>query len=203
MIAVVASLGLLPVAARAQQQFKSSPAERDAKAREYFTDTVLNTQDARPVRFYSDALRGKVIVVNFVFTQCRGACPLITAKLVQVKNELGEAFGRDVRFVSISIDPENDSPEELASFARKLDAVHPEWLFLTGDKAHVGQVVKKLGASTEDLESHSTAIIIGSAQQARWRKLRPDTSPKMVAEQLRELVGWEAEARKAAQLGMR
>jgi cytochrome oxidase Cu insertion factor (SCO1/SenC/PrrC family) len=160
---------------------------REAKARGYFTDTMLRTQDARPVRFYSDALRGKVVLVNFIFTRCGGACPLITATLVQAKKELGDAFGRDVRFVSISVDPEHDSPEELARFARKLDAVHPEWLFLTGDKAQLEQVVKRLGISTEDLESHSTAIIIGSPQQGRWRKLRPDASPRMIAAQLRDL----------------
>jgi protein SCO1 len=162
---------------------------REARARLYFTDSLVRTQDARPVKFYSEALSGKVVLVNFIFTRCGGACPLITAKLAQVKNELGESFGREVRFVSISIDPEHDSPEELARFARKMDAVHPEWLFVTGDKAQVDQVVKKLGVSTAELESHSTALIIGSAREGRWRKLKPDASPKLIAAQLRELAG--------------
>jgi protein SCO1/2 len=196
-VALTGLLGILPAAAQAQLA-KSSAAERDAKAREYFTDTMLKTHTARPVRFYSDTLRGKVVLINFVFTQCGSACPLMTAMLVQVRKELGEAFGRDVRFVSISIDPEYDSPEVLARFARKLDAVHPEWLFVTGDKANVDQVVKRLGTYTPDPESHSTAIIIGSPQQARWRKVRPDVSAKMLAGQLRELVAWEIEARASA-----
>lgn len=194
---------ILAVAAGAAQaqQAKLSPAEREAKAREYFTDTKLKSQADRTLRFYSDAMKGKVVLINFVFTQCGEACPLITAKLVQVKRELGEAFGHEVRFISISIDPQHDRPQDLAKFARKFDAVHPEWLFLTGEPASVEHVVKKLGAWTGDVESHSTAIIIGSPRQARWKKVRPDAPPKIIAEELRHLVAGEIEARKLAQAG--
>jgi protein SCO1 len=169
------------------QPTKLSAAEREAKAREYFTDTVLKTQADRPVRFYSDALKSKVVLINFVFTQCGDACPLITAKLVHAKNDLGEAFGRDVRFISISLDPQHDRPQDLAKFARKFDAAHPEWLFLTGEPAKVELVVKKLGAWTQDLESHSTAIVIGNPRQARWKKVRPDAPAKAIAAELRLL----------------
>jgi protein SCO1 len=191
-------------AAHAQQgkeRAKLSPAERDAKAREYFTDTKLKAQGNRELRFYSDGLKDKVVLINFVFTQCGDACPLITAKLVQVKRELGEAFGRDLRFISISIDPQHDRPEDLAKFARKFDAVHPDWLFVTGEPASVEQVVKRLGAYTADIEDHSTAIIIGSPRQARWKKVRPDASAKIIAEELRQLLAGEAQARKVAQAG--
>jgi cytochrome oxidase Cu insertion factor (SCO1/SenC/PrrC family) len=191
------SSGLALGAAQAQQS-KLSPAERDAKARDYFTDTPLKTQTGRNVRFYSDTLRGKVVLINFMFTGCGDACPLITAKLVQAKNDLGDAFGREVRFVSISIDPEHDRPEDLAKFARKFDAQHPEWLFLTGAQAGVDNVVKKLGAYTEQVENHSTGIIIGSPQQGRWKKVRPDAPAKVIAEELRHLVAGEVEVRKTA-----
>jgi len=196
-LAVLAGLALGVQA----QQAKLSPAEREAKAREYFTDTKLKTQADRTVRFYSDALKGKVVLMNFVFTQCGDACPLITAKLVQAKNELGEAFGQEVRFVSISIDPQHDRPQDLAKFARKFDAVHPEWLFLTGEPANIEAVTKKLGAWTDDVESHSTAIIIGSPRQGKWKKVRPDAPAKAIAMELRQLVDGEIEARKLAQAG--
>jgi cytochrome oxidase Cu insertion factor (SCO1/SenC/PrrC family) len=191
--------GLLFGTAQAQQA-KVSPAEREAKAREYFTDTKLKTQTDRTVRFFSDLMKDKVVLINFVFTQCGDACPLITAKLVQTKKELGEAFGRDLRFLSISIDPQHDRPEDLAKFARKFDAVHPEWLFLTGEPANIEHVVKKLGAWTDEVESHSTAIIIGSPRQGKWKKVRPDAPAKVIAEELRHFVAGEIEARKLAQL---
>jgi protein SCO1 len=169
------------------QQVAPSPAEREAKAREFFTDTLLTTGSGRAVRLYSDALKDKVVLINFVFTQCGDTCPLITARLVQVKKELGEAFGRDVRFISISVDPEHDRPEDLERFAKKFDALHPEWWFLTGEKANVDLVVKKLGAYTPERESHLTTIIIGNAAQARWKRVRPDAPPKFVADALRDL----------------
>jgi cytochrome oxidase Cu insertion factor (SCO1/SenC/PrrC family) len=174
---VAVAFGFVVGAVQAQQE----------KAREYFTDTPLLTESGRAIRFYSDALKDKVVLINFVFTQCGDTCPLITARLVQVKKELGEAFGRDVRFISISVDPEHDRPEDLARFAKKFDAVHPEWWFLTGEKANVELVVKKLGAYTPERESHLTAIIIGDAAGARWKRVRPDAPPKFVAEALRGL----------------
>jgi protein SCO1 len=192
------ALGVAAGAAHAQQA-KLTPAEREAKARDYFTDTRLKTQADRTVRFYSDALKGKVVLMNFVFTQCGDACPLITAKLVQAKNELGAAFGQEVRFVSISIDPQHDRPQDLAKFAKKFDAVHPEWLFLTGEPANVEAVTKRLGAWTDDVQSHSTAIIIGSPRQGKWKKVRPDAPAKAIAMELRQLVAGEIEARKLAQ----
>ena len=195
--AVLLTLGLAWGAAQAQQA-KLSPAEREAKARAYFTDTVLQKQNGRKVQFYSDVLKDKVVLINFLFTQCGSACPLMMATLVQTKKELGEPFGQDVRFISISIDPLHDTPQDLAKFARKFDAEHPAWLFLTGEPANVEHVVKKLGAWTADPESHSTALIIGSTRQARWKKVRPDAPPKIIAEELRRLVAEEIEARKLA-----
>lgn len=191
------SSGLALGAAQAQQS-KLSPAERDAKARDYFTDTQLKTHAGRDVRFYSDTLRGKVVLINFMFTGCGDACPLITAKLVQAKNDLGDAFGREVRFISISIDPEHDRPEDLAKFARKFDAQHPDWLFLTGAHANIETVTKRLGSYTDQVENHSTGIIIGSPQQGRWKKVRPDAPAKAIAEELRHLVAGEIEVRKTA-----
>jgi cytochrome oxidase Cu insertion factor (SCO1/SenC/PrrC family) len=194
--ALVVALACTP--ASGQQPGKLTPAQRDARAREYFTDTVLKTQQGRAVRFYSDAMRGKVVLINFMYTSCGDACPLITAKLVQAKNDLGETFGREVRFLSLSIDPLHDRPEDLAKFARKFDAEHADWLFLTGEKANVDKVLKKLGAYTETVEDHSTGIIIGSPSQGRWKKVRPDAPAKVIAEELRHLVAGEIEARKTA-----
>ena len=192
------AVALACVPATGQQQGKLTPAERDARARDYFTDTVLKTHMGRSVRFYSDTMRGKVVAISFMFAGCGDACPLITAKLVQAKNDLGEAFGREVRFVSISVDPLHDRPEDLAKFARKFDADHPGWLFLTGEEANVNQVLKKLGAYTESVENHFTGIIVGSPAQGRWKKVRPDAPAKAIAEEIRHLVAGEIETRKTA-----
>ncbi|UCH47059.1 MAG: SCO family protein [Betaproteobacteria bacterium] len=172
-------------------------AERDATAREYFTDTVLMTHTGKSVRFYSDTMKGKVVLINFIYTSCGDACPMITAKLMQAQKEVGELFGTEVRFISISIDPLNDTPAALSAFAKKMDVSHPEWLFLTGEQRNVDYVVAKLGAYTEEVPNHFIGMIMGSAQQARWKKVRPDAPPQAIAQELRSLAEAEAELRSA------
>jgi cytochrome oxidase Cu insertion factor (SCO1/SenC/PrrC family) len=157
-------------------------------ARGYFTDTQLVTADGRKVRFYSDVLKDRVVLISFIYTTCTDACPMITHNLTVAKKDLGEQFGRDVRFVSLSIDPERDTPAEMGKFATKLNAKDPEWYFLTGGKADMDRILKKLGAFTEDPKDHFTGIFIGNLRTDRWRKVRPDTPPAVIATELRSLV---------------
>jgi len=101
-------------------------AAADAKARAWFTDTVLLDQDGRPRRFYGDVLQGQVVCLSFIFTNCGEACPLIMQKLKRVRAQLGER-ARGVQFVSLSVDPENDTPAALQAFAAKHGATGPGW----------------------------------------------------------------------------
>lgn len=110
----------------------------------YFPNVTLVTQDGKAVRFYDDLLRGRMVVINFIYTKCGDTCPLETAKLAQVQRLLGDRVGKDVFFYSISIDPERDTPQELKSYADKFH-VKPRWLFLTGEKKDIELIRKKLG----------------------------------------------------------
>jgi cytochrome oxidase Cu insertion factor (SCO1/SenC/PrrC family) len=178
-----------PTAAATDAAATTFDADEDAKARAWFTDTVLVTQDGKEVRFYSDVIRDTVVVVDFIFTRCAGACPILTEKLKGVRRELGDLFGSKVRFVSISIDPEFDTPQELVSFAKKHRAEHPEWLFLTGKKADVKTVVSRLGQWTEAVAEHSTLFIAGNARERHWTKIRLDTGTEAFALQVKKLLG--------------
>jgi len=77
---------------------------------------TLTSQDGAPVALAD--LRGKVVAVTFIYTECPDICPLLTQKMVQVQNELGAKFGAKVAFVSISLDPEHDTPEVLKDYAQ-------------------------------------------------------------------------------------
>src|SRR5207245_9196485 len=74
----------------------------------YFPNVTLLTQDNQPVRFYDDMLKGKVVVISFMFTTCNSLCPLTTAHLASVQEQPGDRLGRDVFIISISVDPTND-----------------------------------------------------------------------------------------------
>lgn len=162
--------------------------DRAEKQRTYFTNTVLVSQDGKELRFYEDVLKDRVVVIHFIYTRCPAACPLLTQKLVQARAELGDAFGDRVRFVSISVDPERDGPAELRNFAKKQGATGEGWTLLTGKKADVDLVVKRLGEYAKAPEEHSTAFIAGNLRTNHWMRLRPDAPPAIIAEQVRRLL---------------
>jgi cytochrome oxidase Cu insertion factor (SCO1/SenC/PrrC family) len=187
MIRAVLLASLLAATTLGSARAEAPAADPDARARGYFTDTVLVTQDGKEVRFYSDVLKDRIVVINFIFTRCPSACPLLTAKLTRIRDALGDRFGNEVQFVSISVDPAFDTPEELRRFADRNRAAHPGWTFLTGTKASVDLVVKRLGQYAEEIEDHSTTFIAGNVRKAHWAKLRPDLPPEAVVEHLKRL----------------
>lgn len=172
--------------------------DRIEKQRDWFTNTVLLTQEGERVRFFDDVVKDQVVVFSFIFTRCKDACPLLTQKLVRVKEQLGGALPAGVRFVSITVDPDHDGPEQLAAFARKQGAAVPGWTFLAGKKEDVRHVVKRLGQWVEAPEGHSTLFIAGNARTNHWLRLRPDAPPEAVAANVRQLAAEDAPVATAA-----
>lgn len=157
----------------------------EKKSRDYFSNTVLVNQDGRSVRFFADVLKDRTVLINVVFTQCRDACPMITRTLVEVRRALGP--DTDIRFVSISVDPKRDTPEALREFARKHEAVHPDWMFLTGRRDAVERVTRRLGQYASEPEMHTSLLIAGNTARGHWVKIKPDLKPELIAERLRDL----------------
>ncbi len=160
----------------------------DDKARAYFTDLELVTQKGEKVKFYTDVLKDHIVVINFIYTNCEGACPLATQKLTAVRTMLGDKIGGPLRFVSISLDPERDSPAALTDFAKKYKADAEDWVFLTGNVDNVNQIIKRLGQFTESLESHSTLMLAGDVRTAHWMKIPPQALPISISEKIRLLL---------------
>ena len=109
-------------------------------------DFVLVSQDGTEVGLA--LLRGKVVVVAFIYTSCSDVCPLLTEKMARVQDDLGESFGRDVAFVSITVDPERDTSEVLRAYAEAFDADPAGWFFLTGEVEAVRRVAARYGLVT-------------------------------------------------------
>ncbi len=87
------------------------------------------------------SLRGKPVLIDFIYTSCASTCPMLTSKMATIARALGPALGADVRIVSITLDPEHDSPAELAKYAKSHDASDSGWIFLTGPPERVDQVL--------------------------------------------------------------
>ena len=90
-------------------------------------------------------LRGRVVAVTFIYATCTDTCPLLTAKMAGMQKRLGPDFGPKVRFVSITVDPERDTPQVLAQYARNHGADPAGWAFLTGTPAEIGDVGRLYG----------------------------------------------------------
>jgi protein SCO1/2 len=104
---------------------------------------TLTNQDAKRVALKE--LRGKVVAITFIFASCVDTCPLLTAKMAGVQNKLGNAFGPQVNFVSITVDPERDTPEVLKRYAEAHKVNPTGWAFLTGTQAEIREVAKRYG----------------------------------------------------------
>jgi protein SCO1/2 len=104
---------------------------------------TLTTQDRK--RLALKELRGKVLAINFIYASCTDTCPLLTAKMAGIQNRLGAAFGPKVFFVSITVDPERDTPEVLQRYAEAHKANPTGWAFLTGTGAEIRDVAKRYG----------------------------------------------------------
>jgi protein SCO1/2 len=139
------------------------------KGLEYFGDVPLRDQNGKEVRLYTDLIAGKVIVVNSFFATCSGSCPVMTGTFRKIQSDLGDRLGRDVHLISITVDPETDTPEQLRRFAKEAGA-KPGWSFVTGDRKNVELALQKLGLSTDVKENHTAVVIIGNEPKGVWKK---------------------------------
>ena len=156
----------------AAKRTKESPAQGGdvTPLRNYFTDVLLINQDGQPMRVYTDLLKDKVVIINSFFTSCTSVCPLMTRNLAKIQERLGDRLGKDVHIISISVDPETDTPPRLKDFAGKFGA-KSGWYFLTGKKESVEFTLRKLGQYVEARDDHTTVIIMGNVRTGLWKKV--------------------------------
>ena len=161
--------GLAPLAGAR----RADAATFTSRGASYFTNAVLTTHEGRKVRFYSDLLKGKRFLINFVFVGCTDVCDSVTQNLTAVQELLGDRIGTEIHMYSITLQPEFDSPEVLNDYAKRF-AVKPGWSFLTGAPADVELLRRRLGfddidpALDADIFQHAAMLRIGEEKLDRW-----------------------------------
>jgi protein SCO1/2 len=150
-------------------QAQQPAAQSDTPAHKYFTDVELINQNGEKMKFYSDLLQGKVVIINSFFATCQGSCLPLNQNLAKVQEALGDRLGKDVYIISISVDPTVDTPPNLKQYAKKLQA-RPGWFFLTGSKENVDFALKKIGQYVDDKQDHLNIFIIGNERTGLWKK---------------------------------
>jgi len=145
----------------------SAPAR--SAAEKYFSDVELIDQDGQKVRFYTDVLKNKIVAINTFFTTCTNICPPMNRNFEKMQDALGDRLGKDVFLVSITVDPETDTPTRLKDYGRRFHA-RPGWMFLTGKKENVDWALYKLGQYVETKDAHTNIFIIGNEPKGLWKK---------------------------------
>jgi protein SCO1/2 len=125
-------------------------------------------------------------MLNFIFTTCTTICPVLAASFYQVQHELGEE-SKNVKMISISIDPEYDTPEKLRSYAERFNA-GPQWQFLTGETDDIIAVEKAFDAFRGAKMNHEPLTFIRAKEDGSWVRITGIASAKEILSEYRNLV---------------
>ncbi len=166
----------------------------------YFPNIALRTHENETVRFYDDLVKGKVVVIGFMYTSCEHICPLTTVNLINVQKILGDRVGRDVFFYGITLDPLLDSPKVLKDYAHNVGAKRG-FTFLTGAFEDIELLRHKLGiydpdpVIDADKSQHGGIIVYGNEALGRWAAIPALVNPRSIVRALLRVMEPKKEVR--------
>ncbi len=192
-IAIIAALAALGVLGPAG--FGGDAASASRRGAEYFSNLPVVTHDGETVRFYDDLLKGKIVVINFIYTNCPDICSLSTARMAQVRDWLGERVGREIFIYSLTLDPEHDTPQALKKYATAFGAGNG-WVFLTGKPDDIHAIRWKLGERSRTLNEHRSDMVLGNDTTGEWRRISLMGNLQIVTQRILEMdPEWRARER--------
>ena len=141
-----------------------------------FSNITLQTQFGDRVEFYEDLIRDKAVIVNFFYTTCAKTCPGTSAQLAKMNDDLAQWMGEEITMLSLSIDPEVDTPERMKEYWEVFGS-KPGWLMLTGDEDEINRVRRQMGVYDldpvidADKTEHAGIVTFGNDRTDRWAAL--------------------------------
>ena len=192
--ALLFGVALAPGGRAESGEKKRTRTPREKLAERSFPNVVLTTHEGKKVRFYDDLVKDKIVLINFMYVKCEGICPGTTANLVKVQKLLGARMGKDIFMYSITLKPEEDTPETLNRYA-KAYKVGPGWQFLTGDPKDVELLRRKLGFIDRDPErdavksNHIGMLRWGNEPLTLWAGCPGSLAPHKIVKEI-GLVDW-------------
>jgi protein SCO1/2 len=154
-------------------KFRTDKTSREITQARYFPNIIVTTHQGKKVRFYDDLIKDKIVVINFMYANCEGICPGVTANLLKVQKMLGDRVGRDIFMYSITLKPEEDSPKDLKHYVQ-MHRIKPGWLFLTGKPDEIDNLRRRLGfgdtnpSLDADKTNHVGVIRYGNERREWW-----------------------------------
>jgi protein SCO1/2 len=169
------------------QRTKPATVTKALSAEVKLLDLELIDQNGQPARFKSDVIGERIVVMNFIYTGCTTVCPVTSAIFGQVQQRLGQRLGKDVVLVSVSADPVRDRPPRLRAYAKKHEA-RQGWIWLTGHKAAVDDVLEGLGAYTPNFEDHPAMVLVGDGRTGEWARFFGFVGPDRIMAKVDQLL---------------
>src|SRR4029079_13326618 len=170
-----------------RRAFAPPLAGREMMRKRYFPDVPLVSHEGKRVRFYSDLLKGRIVVLNLMYADCTASCPLITANLARVQKILDR---NDVFFYSLTIKPLEDTPQKLRDYA-EMHNVKRNWLFLTGKTDELELLRVRLGWSDHNPEKDrkdkalpSGMCRYGNEPLSQWSSVQGSADPEWIAKEI-------------------
>lgn len=161
----------------------SPPKSVDVKVK--LLDLELVNHDAQRVRFKSDVVGERLVIISFTYSTCT-LRPVIDSITTGIQNQLRDRLGNGVSLISMSIDPVTDIPQRLKEYRKKVGARHG-WVFLTGKKQDVDQVLVGLDSYAPNIYNHPLSLLVGDARRGVWKRLFGFPSPEAVMKVVKEL----------------
>ena len=149
-------------------------------------DRVLVDQDGRKVKFVSEVIGDRFVVIDTFFTTCFQICPILSAIFMDLQDLLGSRLGKDVVLVSLTVDPVTDIPPRLKEYAQTWNA-KPGWSFLGGEKQTVDLVLTGLGLYSSDFTAHPAMFLVGDGKTGSWTRFYGFASPEQILGEIDEL----------------
>jgi protein SCO1/2 len=170
-------------------RFSASLSAREKLRRRFFPNLPLITHEGKKVLFYDDVIKGKIVTINMFYAQCDEICPRVTANLVKVQKLLGDRVGRDIFMYSITLKPEQDTPQAMRDFM-EMHGVKPGWTFLTGASDNMEMLRRKLGFTYPDPEidkdksQHIGNVRYGNEPMALWAACPGQANAEWIVESI-------------------
>lgn len=150
-------------------------------------DVVLVNQDGQKVHFKSFIETDQPVILDFIYATCTTICPVLSAGFTNMQKKLGPD-SRNVRLVSITIDPEHDTPKIMKEYLKRFRA-KPGWDFLTGSRADIDRVMRSFDAYIPDKMSHYQLTLIRSPKTGKWTRIKELISSADLLEEYRQAGG--------------
>ena len=188
------AVGVVGQAAGAENKFKVAESTREKLQKRYFPNFEVTTHEGKKVHFYDDLIKDKIVVINFMYVKCEGVCMPVTMNLKRVQNLLGDRVGRDIFMYSITLKPEEDTPQALKRYVRT-HKIKRGWTFLTGKPDEINTLRRSLGFKDakvkldRDLTNHTGMVKYGNEAHQWWAMFPGEANAPWIVECIRWMDG--------------